>query len=99
MRGTYPVYVSKQLGERRVMTPEEHRDLFSDSLGEWLEENGVKLLSTSIKPFYCSVDLNKLKLGMVQLIRAYGGNEQEPPPKDYYSTDYNYERDGWQDEH
>lgn len=56
------------------MSPEEHRELFTNRLGEWLEENGVVIMSTEELPFSATVDLNKLKLGMTRLIRAFGGD-------------------------
>lgn len=56
------------------MSPEEHRELFMDSLGEWLEENGVVITRTDCYPFDATADLNALKYGMICLIRAFGGD-------------------------
>lgn len=59
------------------MSPEEHREVFENALHKWLEAHGVEF-----KPFTglfsptltADMDLNKLKVGMVMLIRAYGGD-------------------------
>lgn len=59
------------------MTPEEHREMFTNALYLWLELNGVTFASpVGAPPFQVTVDLNKLKIGMAELIRAFGGDFQ-----------------------
>jgi hypothetical protein len=57
------------------VTPEEHRETFTGALYEWLEHSGVEFaeVTADAPPFTCRVDLNKLKISMIQLIEAFGG--------------------------
>ena len=56
------------------MTPEEHREVFTGALYEWLELNGVTFADPiDSAPFTAVIDLNRLKVGMAELIRAFGG--------------------------
>jgi hypothetical protein len=58
------------------MTPQEHREVFVSAIFEWLEMNGVTFgeVTEDSPPFTATLDLNVLKLGMVGLIHAFGGN-------------------------
>jgi hypothetical protein len=57
------------------MTAEEHRELFTAAIYEWLEANGVRFEPiTAGPPFMARLDLNVLKVGMVALIEAFGGH-------------------------
>ena len=59
-----------------MMTPGQHRDVFVSAMYRWLELNGVTFSEVTVEspPFTCTVDLNTLKIGMVELIEAFGGS-------------------------
>lgn len=96
------------------MTPQEHRELFQDALYKWLEANGVGFTKSEWREAIpAHIDLNKLKIGLIGLIKAHGGSYPyavrkpqyisnpylDKDGRDYYDTDYSYERDGWQDDY
>lgn len=44
-------------------------DLFENVFHAWLEANGVKFdESMTAPPFHCTIDLNALKLGFIELL-------------------------------
>lgn len=56
------------------MTPQEHRETFTNAMHEWVAANGVMFTGPYTGDgFMCAVDLNKLKLGVALLIIAFGG--------------------------
>lgn len=58
-----------------LMTPQQHREEFTGALYRWLEFNGVTFAGPfDCAPFTAVIDLNRLKIGMVDLIEAFGGD-------------------------
>jgi hypothetical protein len=49
--------------------------VFVNTFYAWLEEHGVIFdeVAADAPPFVARLDLNQLKVGMVDLIRAFGG--------------------------
>ena len=50
-------------------------ELFADTFYDWLQANGVVLTNIKATPFEATIDLNKLKFGVAELIAQYGGSD------------------------
>lgn len=63
------------MGERMTDYPDPESYYYA--LHEWLSENGVVFKHPlSEPPFACTIDLNRLKIGMEILIQACGGDSE-----------------------